>query len=649
MKLGHYLLLSVSALFAVLLAGAGFLSVSGTRDYLQQQLGAHAEETATSLALAIGSAANPDDAVLLATIVNPVFDRGQYERIQIIGISGRVLVNRTLQPADPDVPGWFQHAFPIVAPGGQALISAGWRQIGRVVVLSRPSIAYSHLWQSTIEMAAWLFALYLVSLLALRSMLSLVLRTLSAVESAAHDIGERKFRTIGIKPWSRELKSVVAALNLLSGKIHLAIDGEVARAEQFRLDAFRDPLTAVYNRRGLDLQMQQMLATGVVEKSGVFALLEIQGLGEFNAKLGFRKTDEFLRHFAEVLAAAGAAPEFLCGRLSGATFAVLLSGADAAWAAGTLHGLCRQLQAALEQEGAAGTAVLRAGAVRFDGMGQSFATLLAAADMVLARAGKSGGVCEIAAMADAAADARGSGEWRQLIEQALAERHLALFAQTVLVLPGKQTMHTEINVRLQESAGLAVPARLFVPMALRHKLGPRLDAVVLELVLEHLKQGGVAGSGVIAVNICGASLGDAAFLAQLGASLSAAPVLAKRLVFETTEAAFLENPDAAMAFSARLRTLGAQFALDNFMVSGESLKRLESLLPHYIKLSASLTTDLFSSTETRFLVSSLVRIAQPLEIAVVAQGIEEAQSIDVLTRLGVSGVQGYAVGRPEPW
>ena len=131
--------------------------------------------------------------------------------------------------------------------------------------------------------------------------------------------------------------------------------------------------------------------------------------------------------------------------------------------------------------------------------------------------------------------------------------------------------------------------------------------------------------------------------------MSAAPALAKRLVFETSEAAFLENLEAVPVFAARVRALGAQFALDNFMVSGESLKRLESLLPHYLKLSASLTADLFTSAEARFLVSSLVRIAQSLEIAVIAQGIEEEQSIDVLTRLGVSGVQGYAVGRPEPW
>ena len=662
MKLGYYLLLAVSGLFAVLLAGVGYMSVSGTRDYLEHQLGAHAEETATSLALAIGSAANPDDTVLLATIVNPVFDRGQYERIQIIGISGAVLVNRKLQPADPDVPEWFQRLFPIESPGGEALISAGWRQIGRVTVLSRPALAYAHLWQSGIETLAWLFALYLVALVALRAMLVLLLRTLTAIESAAHDIGERKFRTITIKPWAREFKSVVAAFNQLSRKIRLVIDEEMARAEQFRREAFTDALTGLPNRRGLDLQIQRILEPGAIEKFGVFAMIEIHGLADFNKKSGFQKTDEFLRHFSAVLSAAGEPPDFVCGRLNGATFAALLTSTDAAWAAATLSGVFHQLQAALEQAGAGGSAMVQVGAVQFDDLDQSFHSLLAAADLALARAGRDGrSALEIVPLTEAGADssARGSGEWRRLIEQALEAGQLTLFAQTVVSLPAKRMLHTEVNVRLQESAGQTVPARLFVPMALRHKLGPRLDAVVLDLALEHLtreqwpanapKQGGAGAAGVIALNLCGASLRDTAFLAHLAARLSAAPALAKRLVFETSEAAFLENLEAVPVFAARVRALGAQFALDNFMVSGESLKRMESLLPHYLKLSASLTVDLFKSAEARFLVSSLVRIAQSLEIAVIAQGIEEEQSIDVLTRLGVSGVQGYAVGRPEPW
>ena len=192
-------------------------------------------------------------------------------------------------------------------------------------------------------------------------------------------------------------------------------------------------------------------------------------------------------------------------------------------------------------------------------------------------------------------------------------------------------------------------ARLFVPMAFRHQLGPRLDATVLDMVMDRLAIDPVDEAGIIAVNVCGASLRDAVFLDHLGACLALSPRLARRLVFETSEAAFIENIEATPVFAARVRLAGAQFALDNFLVSGEALKRLESLLPFYIKLSSKFTADLFTSAEARFLVTSLVRISQSLDIPVIAQGIEEEQSIDVLSKLGVSGVQGYVIAKPEIW
>jgi EAL domain-containing protein (putative c-di-GMP-specific phosphodiesterase class I) len=329
---------------------------------------------------------------------------------------------------------------------------------------------------------------------------------------------------------------------------------------------------------------------------------------------------------------------------------VLLTGGGAELAASHVTDLCVKLQTMLQGMDLGGVSSIRAGAVQFESPGQHFSRLLSAADLALARAAAFGrGACEIVKLAQADAGTRGSGDWRKLIEQALAARCLSLYGQSVVALPARAPLHKEINVRLQESGGLPVEARLFVPMALRHQLGPRLDATVLDMVMDRLAIDPVDEAGIIAVNVCGASLRDAVFLDHLGARLALAPRLARRLVFETSEAAFIENIEATPVFAARVRLAGAQFALDNFLVSGEALKRLESLLPFYIKLSSKFTADLFTSAEARFLVTSLVRIAQSLDIPVIAQGIEEEQSIDVLSKLGVSGVQGYVIAKPELW
>ena len=165
MKLGHYLLLCVSALFAVLLAGTAFLYLSGTRDYLQDQLEAHAQETATSLALAIGSARNPADAALLGTIVNPVFDRGYFASIRVVAVSGETIARKDLPVDKGEVPAWFVQLFPLRAPSSESIVSAGWKELGRVSVVSHPHFAYLQLWHTGAQTVSWLIAAFILAML----------------------------------------------------------------------------------------------------------------------------------------------------------------------------------------------------------------------------------------------------------------------------------------------------------------------------------------------------------------------------------------------------------------------------------------------------------------------------------------------------
>ena len=65
-----------------------------------------------------------------------------------------------------------------------------------------------------------------------------------------------------------------------------------------------------------------------------------------------------------------------------------------------------------------------------------------------------------------------------------------------------------------------------------------------------------------------------------------------------------------------------------------------------MKLSPSTTRDLATHADSRYLVESVVALLRPLEIAVLAKGVENEAAIAVLETCGVSGVQGYAASRP---
>ena len=143
-------------------------------------------------------------------------------------------------------------------------------------------------------------------------------------------------------------------------------------------------------------------------------------------------------------------------------------------------------------------------------------------------------------------------------------------------------------------------------------------------------------------------MADAPSRRRLIAALQGRRDIAARLVFEMTEFGVIQVPALSLAFATEVRRLGAQFAIDNFNLHRDSLRQLHTLLPHYIKLAPVYTNELAENQDSRFIVSSLIRIAQALEIGIIAQAVESESPILLLQEMGFAGYQGYANGRPAP-
>ena len=115
-----------------------------------------------------------------------------------------------------------------------------------------------------------------------------------------------------------------------------------------------------------------------------------------------------------------------------------------------------------------------------------------------------------------------------------------------------------------------------------------------------------------------------------------------------TEFGVIQVPALSVSFATEVRRLGAQFAIDHFGLHRESLRQLHYLLPHYIKLAPVYTNELKQNQDSRFILSSLISIAQPLEIGINAQAVESESLILLLEEMGFAGYQGYANGRSAP-
>ena len=644
MTLYKQLIIGVSLLFFVLLAGVEAIYLANSRAQLQDQLSAQAQDAATSLAMRLATLRSLEDQALVETLVNPFFDRGYFQEIRVVSVGGEALVRRVLTPTQGDVPLWFMRLFPLDAPGAQSLVSSGWRELGRVVVASHPHFAYQQLWHIGLQTIVWLLLIYALAIAAVIGFLGMLLRPLREIEQAAIAIGERDFKTIAFVPRTRELVRVVTAMNDMSGRIRQMIEEESARAEALRSEAFIDQVTLLYNRRGFRRQLQSLIKSKGDVHSGALALIEIDGFAAFNAAVGYQRGDEVLAVLGETLTRACEGHAVVCGRLGGAGFSFAAINIDSAELERLIVRVCAQFEAAIAEQGVDGRLSYQCGATRCDGTLPEFSALMSSADHALLRA-REKGVNQHETEVFDVSTTEGSQAWRARIEHALDGRRFALFGQNAFGLPGRLPVHSEVTVRMLAEQGEPVPAAQFLPMAARHGLLGRLDCVVVEKLLDFLAGGG-SDRKMMALNISARTVADADATRRILALLDARKNVADRLIFEMTEFGATQELDSAQRFSLEVRRRGARFALDNFGMLRDSLKLVHALRPHYIKLSPGYSRELSGNADCRFLVASIVKIARALDIGIFAQAVEDQGLLPLLEELGVSGYQGYAVALP---
>ncbi len=142
----------------------------------------------------------------------------------------------------------------------------------------------------------------------------------------------------------------------------------------------------------------------------------------------------------------------------------------------------------------------------------------------------------------------------------------------------------------------------------------------------------------VSVNLTRKQLFNADLVAQLMKTLAASGADPSRLVFEVSESALTETPDAAVAALQRLADCQVRVAIDDFGSSLAPLNHLLQLPVSMVKLASRLTA--VSAGRQQVVLESFIRLANTLSLPVVAQGIETREQIAALIRMGCTLGQG---------
>lgn len=625
MSLKILLVLMLGLLFLLLGLALFATGLANTHGFLQRQLHAHAQETATTLALELSPALASNDTAAVANAVDALYDSGYYRRIAVIRPNGESVVERELPLKVDGAPEWFISRVPFDAPAGRAESMAGWKLSAVVDVASHPGFGYSQLWQMTWSILGWTLGFWLISALLSVWLLQKALRPLDRLENLALRIGEGKFEPLAELPRIRELHHIGSAFNRMSEAVRRMLNAKMETIEKLQRDLHHDRQTGLFNRAYFLASLDAALAISGTQHA--IAILQLTGLAECNRRFGRDTGDLVVKFLADVVEAVAEKTHGSAARIDGAQFAVLLEHADADCLNDLTHHLAQSTVMALLETGIASSCTVHIGAALSSG--DSSTALLARADAALrdAQMGSSGSF----RIAEADPTPGGSGRLA-LLRQALDNGQVELERQPLMCRNASAPEHYEVFARIVTENGLRLSAGALGHIAEETDLAPMLDKLVVARLQEAMAE---KPEAAWSVNLSVATIMQPGFAQSFRHKVPAR----SNLAIEVPLNRLILAPQAAESVS-ELRRDGFRFVLDRFMPYPGALAWLNELMPDWVKVEGALCRRIFDDAGNQALLKALCQYARELGIRVAATGVEREDEADLLFGLGFDAVQG---------
>lgn len=152
----------------------------------------------------------------------------------------------------------------------------------------------------------------------------------------------------------------------------------------------------------------------------------------------------------------------------------------------------------------------------------------------------------------------------------------------------------------------------------------------------------------VAVNLSPSVFRDREFIDFIKNSLMVWGFDARRMTFEVTESGIMDDPGLSLEMLNQLRALGAGISIDDFGTGYSSLSYFKQLPATELKIDRSFVGNMLNDVSDQKLVHSVIGLAKGFNLLVVAEGIEDADTLKTLINMGCDIGQGYHIARPMP-
>ncbi len=425
------------------------------------------------------------------------------------------------------------------------------------------------------------------------------------------------------------------------------VTDQAVAAAALRHQALHDDLTGLANRALFVDRLHHALNDARRHRRGLAVLVvDLNQFKEINDTLGHHHGDRVLGALAGRLKQRLRECDTIA-RLGGDEFAVLVTDA-------TLGGACEVgdkvvgcFDDPFDIDGVVLHSSASVGVALFPDHAADAETLMRRADHAMYVAKRSGG----GLVAYSADQDRASTKRVTLVTElrrAIDDDQLRIHYQPLLALGADRIDRVEALVRWAHPEHGLIPPSEFIELAEVSGLIRPLTRWVIDTSLAQTAQWVAAGHAItVSANLSVRNLYEPSFVEDVAAILHRHELPPRSLCLELTESELTDEPALALDVLGRLRERGVMTSVDDFGTGFTSVSYLQTLPADEIKIDRSFVArmgdgDLDAATVVR----SIADLARNLGLEVVAEGVQDAATLETVRALGVTRAQGFFIGRP---
>ncbi|MCU4677226.1 EAL domain-containing protein [Catenovulum sp. 2E275] len=237
------------------------------------------------------------------------------------------------------------------------------------------------------------------------------------------------------------------------------------------------------------------------------------------------------------------------------------------------------------------------------------------------------------------------GELKNMLDT--EQNELAMFYQPKLNTSNNKIEKAEALIRWNSQKLGFVSPDFFIPIAEQAGIIVRLTEWIIHRVVQDIARWQAEGVNVqVAINLSVHDVADETLLPKIMNCLNTYNVGRHALSFELTESDLMKDPVKAIEHLKAIRDCGFGLAIDDFGTGYSSLAYLKDMPVTELKVDKSFVLHLMNSEDDQNIVQTVITLANRFSLEVVAEGVEDVASLELLKSWGCHWIQGYYIAKP---